>query len=112
MLQFVSAHSPSKAISNFELQQVNKKLCIDLVLPSTATLSNISRREYTLTVDPIKKQLPLRNKVSLALDRWTPTNNVAIMSVVAFNIERNWILHEVQLAFDEVDHLCCWFFAS
>jgi hypothetical protein len=40
----------------------------DLCQLSTRTLSNICRREYGLTGDAMKKQLPSRNKVSLALD--------------------------------------------
>jgi len=57
-----------------------------------------------LTVDAIKKQLPSQNKVSLALDRWTSMNKLAIMSVIAYYMDRNWALRKVQLAFDEVDH--------
>jgi len=75
------------------------------VLPSATTLSNICRRECALTVDAIKKQLPVQNKVSLALDGWTSTNKLAITSVIAYYMDRNWALREVQLAFDEVDRL-------
>jgi len=71
MLGFVSAHIPWNAISNLELQRSYKSLLDDLVLPSATTLCNICLREYALTVDAIKKQLPISNKVSLALDRWT-----------------------------------------
>jgi len=56
-------------------------------------------------VDAIKKQLPLLNKVSLALGGWTSTNKLAITAVIAYNMERNWALREVQLAFDEVYRL-------
>jgi len=105
MLGFVSAHIPWNAISNLELWRSYKSLHDDLVLPSATTLSNICRREYALTVDAIEKQLPIRNKVSLALDGWTSTNKLAIMSVIAYYMDRIWALREVQLAFDEVDHL-------
>ena len=105
MLGFVSAHIAWNAISNFELRRSYKALCDDLVLPSATTLSTICRREYALTVDAIKKQLPLRNKVSLALDGWTSTNKLAITSVIAYYMDRNWALREVQLAFDEVNRL-------
>jgi len=56
-------------------------------------------------VDAIRKQLPVRNEVSLAFDRWTSTSKLAITSVIAYNMDRNWALREVQLAFDEVDRL-------
>ena len=105
MLGFVSAHMPWNAISNLELRWLYKALRDDLVLPSATTLSNICRREYALTVDGIKKQLPSRNKVSLALDGWTSTNKLAITSVIAYYMDRNWALREVQLAFDEVNLL-------
>jgi len=105
MLGFVSAQIPWNAISNLELRQSYKSLCDDLVLPSAKTLSNICWREYALTVDAIKKQLPIRNKVSLALDGWTSTNKLAITSVSAYYMNRNWALCEVQLAFDQVDRL-------
>ena len=75
------------------------------MLPSASTLSIICRREYSLTVDAIKKQLPSRNKVRLALERWTSMNKLAIIWVIAYNMVRNWALREVQLAFDEVDNL-------
>ena len=68
MLGFVSAYIPWNAISNPELGRSYKALHNDLVLPSATTLSNISPREYALTMDAIKKQLPSRNTVSLALD--------------------------------------------
>jgi len=105
MLGFVLAHIPWNAISNLELRRSYKALRDDLLLPSSRTLSNISRRGYALTVDAIKKQLPVGNKVSLALDGWTSTNKLAIMSDIAYYMDRNWVLREVQLAFDEVDRL-------
>ena len=90
-------------MSNLEVRRSYKALRDDLVLPSATTLSNICRREYALTVDAIKKQLPSQNKVSLALDGWTSTNKLVIMSVVAYYINQHWALREVQLAFDEVN---------
>jgi hypothetical protein len=63
-------------------------------------------------VDAIKKQLPIRNKVSLALDSWTSTNKQAIMTVIAYYIDRNCALREVHFAFDEVDRLFCSGFES
>ena len=112
MLGFVSAHIPWTAISNLELRRSYKALGDDLVLRSATTLSNICRREYALTVDAIKKQLPLRNKVSLALDGWTSTNKLAITSVIAYYMDRNWALHEVQLVFDDVNRLFIFCFES
>jgi hypothetical protein len=111
-LGFVSAHILWHAISNLELWLWQKVLRDDLVLPSTTTLSNICRREYALTVDAIKKQFPIRNKVSLALDGWTSTNKLAITSVIAYYMDRNWALREVQLAITEVDRLFCSCFES
>jgi len=105
MLGFVSAHNPWNAISNLELQRSYKALRDDLVLPSAMTLSNISRREYAPTLDAINKQLPLRNTVSLALDGWTSMNKLAITSVIAYYMDQNWALREVQLAFDEVNRM-------
>jgi hypothetical protein len=99
MFEFVLAHIAWNAISNLELRQSNTVLRDDLMLPSGMTLSNICQREYALTVDAIQKQLPLRNKVSLALDGWTSTNKLAITSVIAYYIDRNWALREVQLRF-------------
>jgi len=58
------------------------------------------------------KQLPIQNKVSLALDGWTSTNKFAIMSVTAYYMDRNWALRDVQLALDEVDRLFCSSFES
>ena len=105
MLGIVSAHIPWNAISNLELRRSYKALRDDQVLPSATTLSNICHREYALTADAIKKQLPSRNKVSLSLDGWTSTNELSIMSVIAYYIDRNWALREVQLPFNEVDRL-------
>ena len=103
MLGFVSAHIPWNTISNLELRWSYNALRSELVLPSASTLSNICWREYTLTVDAIKKQLPSTNKVSLALDRWTSTNKLAITSVIAYHMDQNLALREVQLALNGVD---------
>jgi len=105
MLGFVSAQIPWNTISNLELQWWYEVLQDDLVLPSAITLSNICRNKYALMVDAIKKQLQSRNEVSLALDRWTTTNNVAITSVIAYFMDRNWAMRKVQLSFNEVDRL-------
>jgi len=77
----------------------------ELMLPSASTLSNICRREYSLTVDAIKKQLPSRNDVCLACDGWTSTNILAETLGIAYYMDRNWVFREVQLALDKVDNL-------
>jgi len=103
MLGLVSAHIPCNVIPNLKLWRSYNALRSELVLASASTLSNICWREFTLTVDAIKKQLPSRNKVSFALDGCTSINKLAISSVIDYYIDRNWALREVQLAFDEVD---------
>jgi hypothetical protein len=103
---FVLAYNPWNAISNDKLRRSYKALRSELALPSTMTLRNICRREYALTVDAIKKQLLSQNTVSLASDEWTSTNKLAIKLVIAYNMDRNWELREVQLALDDVDRLC------
>jgi hypothetical protein len=109
---FVSAHIQWKAISNLQLRRSCKALPDDLVLPCATTVSNISRREYALTVDVFKKQLRLRNEVGLALDGWTSTNKLAITSVITYYMDLFWALRKVQLAFDEVNRLFCSRFKS
>jgi len=95
MLGFVLAHIPRNAISNLELQRSYKALRDDPVLPFATTLSKICWTDYALTVDAIKKELSLRNKVSLALDGLTSTKTLAITSVIAYYMGRNWALREV-----------------
>ena len=112
MLWFVSAHIAWNAISNLELQQSYEGLCDDLVLLSATVVSHICRREYELTVHAIKKQLLVRNKVSIALDGWTSTNKLDIPLVIVYYMDRYRTLHEVQLTFDEVDALIYSRFAS
>jgi hypothetical protein len=105
MLRSVLEHIPENAISNLNLRWSYKALCNNLVLLSPRTLGNICRRDYALTVDVIKKQLPRQNKISLTLDGWTSTKTRAMMSVIAYCMNRNWVLSEVQLTFDEVECL-------
>jgi len=107
MLGFLPAHIPWNAISNLDLRRSYSALCDFLAQTSAATLSNICRREYALTEDAIKKQLPSWNKVSLALDGWTSSNKVARTSVIGYYMDRNWALREVQLGFNEVGHQFC-----
>jgi len=90
MLGFVSAHIPYNVISNLELQQSYNALRNELVLLSVITMSNICWREYALTVDAIKKQLPSRNEGSLALHWWTSKNKLAITSVIAYYMDLNF----------------------
>jgi len=89
MSGFVSAYIPWNAISTLEQQWSYNALSRDFVLPSAMTLSNICRREYALTVDAIKKQLPSRNEVSLALDRLTSTEKLAKTLVITCHMDRN-----------------------
>jgi hypothetical protein len=46
------------------------------------------------------------------LDGWTSMNKLAITSVIAYYMDQNWALHDVQLAFDVVDRLFCSRFES
>jgi len=103
MLGFVSVHIPRNTISNQELWLTYDASEFELVLLSASTLSNICQREYSLTVDATKKQLLSKNTVSSALHWWTSTKKRSITSAIAFYVDRNWGLREVQLAFDEVD---------
>jgi len=112
MFGFVPAHIPWKAISTLGLRCSYNAFRSDLVLPSASTLSNICRREYTLILVAIKKQLPSRNNVSLALYGWTSTNKLAITLGIAYYMDQNWVLRKVQLAFNEVDHPFFSYFAS
>jgi len=105
MLGFVSVHIPWNAMSNLEPWRSYKPLRDHLVLPPAMTLSNLRRKEYALTMDAIKKQLPIRNEVSLAFEGWTSTNKLGITSVIAYNMDQKWALRDIQLAFDEGDRL-------
>jgi hypothetical protein len=89
MLACVSAHSPWNHVPNLELRRSYEALRDDQVLPSATMLSNICLTEYALAVDAIKNQLPVGNKVSLALDGWTATNKVAKMSFIAYYMDQN-----------------------
>ena len=55
-----------------------------------------------MTVAAIKNQIPRGHKVSIALDRWTSQNQLAITLVILYYISKNWTLGEVQIAFEEV----------
>jgi hypothetical protein len=110
MVEFILAHLAWNTISNIELQCSFNALQIKLVLPSASTLSNICRREYTLALDAIKKQLYSRKKISLALDRWTSTNKLATRSVIANCLDCNWASREAQLPSDDVDSQCFSYF--
>jgi len=105
MLQLISTDIPWNAVTNLELWRSYIALRNVFVLPAAMTCSNICRRQSAMTMNAIKKQLPSRNTVSLALDRLTSTNKLAIQSVIAYYMDRNWALRQVQLDFDEVDRL-------
>jgi hypothetical protein len=102
MLGFVFAHIPWNKISNREFRRTFNSLRSILHLPCPSTLSNTCRREYALTIDAIREQLPKSNKISLAIDGWTSTHRLAIKSIIGYYIARDWTLKEVQLAFEEV----------
>jgi len=58
------------------------------------------------------KKLLSRNKVRLALDGRTSTHKLDTTLVIAYYMDRNSALQEVQLAFDEVDRQFFSFFKS
>jgi len=105
MLWFLLPHSPWNVFSNDELWRSYNTLRSELVLPPASTLSNICRREYLLTVDANKQWWPSRNNVSLALDGSTSIIKLAITLVIAYYMDRNWALRDVQLRLDDVDNL-------
>ena len=75
------------------------------MLPSATTLTIICWRDYALTMYAMQKQLPSQNQVCLALDGWISRNKLTIPSIIAYYIDRNWALHEVQLTTNVVVHL-------
>lgn len=102
LLGLLSAIIPLNAISNKEFRRVFFMLRPDIRIPSVGTLTNLLSREYEMTLAAIKGQIPLGQKVSIALDGWTSQNRLAITSVIMYYITRNWKLEEVQIAFEEV----------
>jgi len=104
MFGFVFARLLWNASSNLKVRRSYNALHGDLMLLSASTLTNIWRREYSQTVAAIKKQLLSRNKVSVALDGWTSTNQLARTSIIMYYMDHIWALREVQLMFDEVDY--------
>ena len=108
----MSAYIRCNVISNLELGRSDNAIQRELLLSSGNTLSDFRRREYTLTVDVITMQMLSRNYVSLAVDGWTSTNKFAITSFIAYYMDWNWALQEVQQAFDEVDSSFCSYFDS
>ena len=105
LLGLLSALIPLNAISNREFRRVFFSLRHDLKLPSVSMLSRLLESEYDKTIEAIKHQIPLGQRVSIALDGWTSQNRLAITSVIMYYISRNWKLEEVQLAFEEVRYL-------
>jgi hypothetical protein len=101
MLEFDSAHICSNVISIFESRQSFNALHSDLILPSASTISNICHRECSLTIVAIKKQLPTEHKVSMVLDRWTSTINLAKVSVIGYYSDHNRSIRDIQLAFED-----------
>lgn len=73
---------------------------------SASILCNIGQTEYNLTLNAIQKQLPARNKVSLAIDGWTSMINIAITSVVDYYINWKWSMSEVQLVYNTIANQC------
>lgn len=85
-----------------ELQHSFRALSSDQVLPSAKNLSNVCQREYALAVDAIKNKLLWRNKLSLATDRLKLKNNLTVMAVIAYCMERDWAMGGVELTLDKV----------
>jgi hypothetical protein len=54
-------------------------------------------------VESIKQQLPSRYKVSSALDRRISTNKLALTLLIAYYVDQNWAVLEVQVACDKVE---------
>ena len=102
LLGLLSALVPLNAMSNMEFRRVFFTLRPDVKIPSVGTLSNLLAREYNLTLVGIKNQIPVGQKVSIALDGWTSQNRLAITSIILYFISKNWKLEEVQIAFEEV----------
>jgi len=65
-----------------------------------------------MTMDAIMKQLTSWNNVSLPWDGCTSSNKLDITFDIAYNVDQNWAFREVEVAFDEVDHLSFPFFDS
>jgi len=89
ILGFVLAHIPCNSISQHVLHHSYNVIRCELALSCARTISNICCTKYSLAVDAIKKQLPARNKVSIALAAWTSMNTLGIILVIAYNMEHN-----------------------
>jgi len=105
MVRVVFVHIEWNALSNLEPWQSYKAVRSDLMLMSAMTLSNCCGRECSLTVDAFMTQLLSQNEVRLDLDISTSTNMLAFRSDFVNYMDRNSVLHDVLIAFDEIDYL-------
>src|SRR5437588_3664703 len=88
LLGLLSALILLNAISNREFQRVFFSLRHDFKLPSVSTLSRLLESEYDKTIEAIKHQILLGQRVSIALDGWTAQSRLAITSVIIQSVDK------------------------
>jgi hypothetical protein len=93
---------PFNVLNSPEFRRSLLMLRPDISIPSVSKFRRLLKSEYDITVQSIRRAIPKDQKVSLALDGWTSSNKLAVVSVIMYYISPDWSLKEVQLAFEEV----------
>ena len=78
--------------NNLAFRRVFKYIRPGVEIPSPTTLSRHLKRRGKSTVDDIRTGLPAAGKISLAADRWTSPNKLAILAIVAYWISDSWLV--------------------
>ncbi len=60
------------------------------------------RKKYQTIQSRLLQNLKSNIKISIALNNWTSSNNIAFMSVTSYFIDKNWKYREVLLAFQSL----------
>lgn len=105
---FVSTNMPFNMVTDDHfrrfLRLCNSQMRDPVDPPCASTMRNRLAKEYSLTIQAIRNELPHgTRKISLAMDGWTSPNKLPITSMLAYYIDDDWNLREVQLGFDEVN---------
>ena len=103
MSAHLSAHIPFNAVHNLEYRRFLRSISHgQFGIPSRSKLQRGLKKEYQKAIEQLTALFPKDTRVSIALDGWTAAHRVAILSIIAYHIDRNWNLVKSQLGFEQV----------
>ncbi|QSS74860.1 hypothetical protein I7I50_03800 [Histoplasma capsulatum G186AR] len=96
----ISLNLPLRAVENSEFRTLLQMLNSHIQIPHRSNLRSSLDTHYNNDMQQLGLMLKKQQKISLAVDAWTSTNNLSFLGTVCYFIDEDWNYKEKLIGFE------------